>query len=84
MLDQREQALRQRERELADQRRILAEEYRLLRARATAPAQAGLGSSPQAIRLQVQQPLRAPAAPQASLWQRIKRVLLGATSPAME
>ena len=84
MLDQREQALRQRERELADQRRILAEEYRLLRARATAPAQAGLGSAPQAIRVQVQQPPRGAATPQESLWQRIKRAVLGATSPAME
>ena len=82
-LDQREQAIRQRERELAEQRRILAEEYRLLRTRSTTSAQAGLGSAPPAIRVQVQQPLRMTSERQETLWQRIKRVL-GVTSPAME
>lgn len=82
-LDQREEALRQRERELAEQRRILAEEYRLLRTRSTAPAQAGIGSAPQAIRVQVQQPLRMTTERHDTLWQRIKR-MMGATSPAME
>lgn len=83
LLDQREQALRQREKELAEQRRILAEEYRLLRARATTPAQAGLGSAPAAVRVQVQ-PLRMPEDRPETFWQRIKRIMLGATSPAME
>lgn len=84
LLDQREQALRQREHELAEQRRILAEEYRLLRARAAAPAPAGIGSAPQAIRVQVQQPLRLATDRPESLWQRIKRIMSGATAPAME
>lgn len=83
LLDQREQALHQRERELADQRRILAEEYRLLRSRATT-APAGIGTAPQAIRVQVQQPLRVQGDRPETLWQRIKRIMLGATSPAME
>ena len=82
-LDQREQMLRQRERELAEQRRILAEEYRLLRARGTTPPQAGIGSAPQAIRVQVQQPMRMPTERQETRWHRIKR-MLGVTSPAME
>jgi general secretion pathway protein A len=84
-LDQREEALRQRERELAEQRRILAEEYRLLRTKASsaAPAQAGIGSSPQAIRVQVQQPIRMTTERHESLWQRTKK-MLGVTSPAIE
>jgi hypothetical protein len=84
-LDQREEALRQRERELAEQRRILAEEYRLLRTRSTSasPAQAGIGSSPQAIRVQVQQPMRMTTDRQESFWRRTKR-MLGVTSPAVE
>ena len=81
-LDQREQAIRQRERELAEQRRILAEEYRLLRARtATSP---GTYTPPQSVRVQVQAPLRADATGHASFWQRVKRIMLGASSPAME
>lgn len=83
LLDQREQALRQREHELAEQRRILAEEYRLLRSRATTPAQAGLGAAPAAVRVQVQ-PLRMPEDRPETFWQRIKRIMLGVTSPAME
>ena len=84
-LDQREEALRQRERELGEQRRILAEEYRLLRTKASsgAPAQAGIGSSPQAIRVQVQQPMRMTPERHESLWQRTKK-MLGVTSPAVE
>jgi hypothetical protein len=84
-LDQREEALRQRERELAEQRRILAEEYRLLRTRATSasPAQAGIGSAPSAIRVQVQQPMRMTTERHESLWRRTKR-MLGVTSPAVE
>ncbi|HVL68573.1 MAG TPA: XrtA/PEP-CTERM system-associated ATPase [Vicinamibacterales bacterium] len=79
-LDQREQALRQRERELAEQRRILAEEYRLLRARAAAPADP---SRPAAVRVQVQPRPMGTGRPE-SLWQRIKRLMLGVSSPAME
>ena len=83
LLDQREQALRQRERELAEQRRILAEEYRLLRARATATPQGRAGAAAPAVRVQVQQ-MRMPTDRPESLWQRIKRIMLGVTSPAME
>lgn len=84
-LDQREEALRQRERELAEQRRILAEEYRLLRTKAasSAPAHAGIGSSPQAIRVQVQQPMRMTTERHESWWQRTKK-MLGVRSPAVE
>jgi general secretion pathway protein A len=81
-LDEREQSVRQRERELAEQRRILAEEYRLLRTR-TAGAPHGY-TSPQSVRVQVQAPLRAEDARAGSLWHRIKRTMLGASSPAME
>jgi hypothetical protein len=81
-LDQREQAVRQRERELADQRRILAEEYRLLRSRTTtAPHTA---TAPPSVRVQVQAPLRAHNERPDSLWQRIRRMMPGASSPAME
>jgi general secretion pathway protein A len=81
-LDQREQAVRQRERELADQRRILAEEYRLLRSRTTtAPHTA---TAPSSVRVQVQAPLRAHNERPDSLWQRIRRMMPGASSPAME
>jgi len=84
-LDRREEALRQRERELVEQRRILAEEYRLLRTRSASasPAQAGIGSAPQAIGVQVQPPLRMTTERHESRWRRIKRIL-GSTSPAME
>jgi putative secretion ATPase (PEP-CTERM system associated) len=81
-LDQREQAIRQRERELAEQRRILAEEYRLLRSR-TASTPQGY-TPPQSVRVQVQAPLRVDTEPRASVWQRLKRIMLGASSPAME
>ena len=84
-LDQREEALRQRERELAEQRRILAEEYRLLRTKSSSgmPAQAGIGSAPQAVRVQVQPPIRMRSERHESLWQRTKK-MLGVTSPAVE
>ena len=81
-LDEREQAVRQRERELAEQRRILAEEYRLLRTR-TAGSPHGY-TPPQSVRVQVQAPLRAQGERAESLWHRIKRIMLGASSPAME
>jgi putative secretion ATPase (PEP-CTERM system associated) len=81
-LDEREQAVRQRERELAEQRRILAEEYRLLRTR-TAGTPHGY-TPPQSVRVQVQAPLRAEGDRAESLWHRIKRTMLGASSPAME
>ena len=80
-LDHREQALRQRERELAEQRRILAEEYRLLRSRAAAPAAAG---RPAPIRVQVQPPQGMRTGRPETLWQRLKRLMLGVSSPAME
>jgi putative secretion ATPase (PEP-CTERM system associated) len=83
LLDQREEGLRQRERELAEQRRILAEEYRLLRARSTAPA-AGSAPAPRGVRVQVQPALRMPDDRPESFWQRLKRLMLGDTSPAME
>ena len=81
-LDEREQAVRQRERELAEQRRILAEEYRLLRTR-TAGTPHGY-TPPQSVRVQVQAPLRTQGDRAESLWHRIKRTMLGASSPAME
>ena len=81
-LDQREQAVRQRERELAEQRRILAEEYRLLRSRT--PASTQPYTSPHSVRVQVQAPLRSQTERVESLWQRVKRTMLGASSPAME
>jgi hypothetical protein len=91
-LDQREQMLRQRERELADQRRVLAEEYRLLRTRPTAPP-------PPATRVGGPSPAFAPVGPGAgsrtegarftpvrheTAWARIKRLMLGNTSSALE
>jgi putative secretion ATPase (PEP-CTERM system associated) len=81
-LDQREQAIRQRERELAEQRRILAEEYRLLRSR-TASTPHGY-TPPQNLRVQVQAPLLVDDHRHVSVWQRVKRMMLGASSPAME
>jgi len=84
LLDQREQTLHQRERELAEQRRILAEEYRLLRARSSAPATAGIAGAPRGVRVHVQPALRMPDDRPESVWQRIKRIMLGGTSPAME
>lgn len=81
-LDEREQAVRQRERELAEQRRILAEEYRLLRTRTAATPHAY--TPPQSVRVQVQAPLRQGDQAPGSVWQRIKRIMLGASSPAME
>ena len=79
-LDQREQAVRNRERELAEQRRILAEEYRLLRAPRTPaaapapmPVQLARGPAPLSLR----------EARQSSFWAWLKRIMLGATSPAV-
>lgn len=80
-LDQREQAVRQRERELAEQRRILAEEYRLLRSRTSSAAQPY--TPPGAVRVQVPAHVSA-SARHPSLWQRVKRTMLGASSPALE
>ena len=81
-LDERERAIRQRERELAEQRRILAEEYRLLRSR-TASTPRGY-TPPQSVRVQVQSPFATDADRPVSLWQRVKRIMLGASSPALE
>jgi putative secretion ATPase (PEP-CTERM system associated) len=81
-LDRREQAVRKRERELAEQRRILAEEYRLLRSRPVAASPAD--APPQPVRLQVQAPLREALDRPETLWQRLKRTVIGASSPAME
>ena len=81
-LDRREQAVRQRERELAQQRRILAEEYRLLRSRPAAASPAD--APPQPVRVQVQAPLREASGRPGTLWQRLKRTVIGASSPAME
>jgi putative secretion ATPase (PEP-CTERM system associated) len=81
-LDERERAVRQRERELAEQRRILAEEYRLLRSRTAVAGHAY--TPPQSVRVQVQAPLRAETDRPGSWWGRVKRIMLGASSPAME
>ncbi|HEY0875865.1 MAG TPA: XrtA/PEP-CTERM system-associated ATPase [Vicinamibacterales bacterium] len=81
-LDEREQSVRQRERELAEQRRILAEEYRLLRARTASSTQPY--TPPGAVRVQVQSPVHADTSRHASLWQRMKRAMLGASSPALD
>jgi putative secretion ATPase (PEP-CTERM system associated) len=93
-LDEREQMLRQRERELAEQRRVLAEEYRLLRtqppvapaatarvvtpapAPAFAPAGGGVAPGRGGARFT---PVRHETA-----WGRIKRLMLGTTSSALE
>jgi putative secretion ATPase (PEP-CTERM system associated) len=81
-LDEREQAVRQRERELAEQRRILAEEYRLLRSRTASAAQPY--TPPGAVRVQVPTSMRSDAARNQSFWRRVKRTMLGASSPALE
>ena len=81
-LDQREHAVRLREQELAEQRRILAEEYRLLRSRTAASPHAY--TPPQSVRVQVQAPLNTQGGRAESAWQRIKRIMLGASSPAMD
>jgi putative secretion ATPase (PEP-CTERM system associated) len=67
-LDERERQLRQRERELAEQRRVLAEEYRLLRQRAPAPV-APAASAPPVVRFE--------ASSRESVWDRLKRIMLG-------
>jgi putative secretion ATPase (PEP-CTERM system associated) len=94
-LDQREQMLRQRERELAEQRRVLAEEYRLLRTQRPAPP----GTPVAAPRMSAPAPAFAPAGPgvapgregarftpvrHETAWGRIKRLMLGNTSSALE
>jgi len=81
-LDEREQTIRQRERELAEQRRILAEEYRLLRARTASAAHPY--TPPGSLRVQVSSPLRADSSRHESLWQRMKRAMVGASSPALD
>jgi general secretion pathway protein A len=81
-LEQREQAVRQRERELAEQRRILAEEYRLLRTRPQPPLDGAVRVHvPPAGRHETQSysPIR-----QESLWGRLKRIMLGASAPAVD
>jgi general secretion pathway protein A len=81
-LEQREKAVRQREHELAEQRRILAEEYRLLRTRPQPPLDG-------AVRVHVppsgRQELRSYAPiRQESWWGRLKRIMLGASAPAVD
>jgi hypothetical protein len=80
-LDQREEAIRQRERELAEQRRVLAEEYRLLRSRNAAAAAPLTGEG--AVRIPVA-PARFTPARSERFWTRFKRVMLGASQPAVE
>lgn len=84
-LEQREEALRRRERELGEQRQVLVEEYRLLRIqRVVAPATAfapAVGASHVAaagpgVRFT---PIRHETA-----WGRIKRVMLGTSTSALE
>lgn len=74
-LDQREQSIAQRERELEEQRRILAEEYRLLRSQTMAAATTRYDAP--YVQSHAMPDLR-----QASLWDRVKRAMLG--SPAVE
>lgn len=76
-LDQREQAIRQRERELAEQRRVLAEEYRLLRTQRPAAAPAA-AAQPAAAGTRFTAPR------QETAWGRIKRLMLGTPSSAVE
>lgn len=81
-LDQREQAILQRERELAEQRRILAEEYRLLR------SQRAPSAAPPAVKVQLPGAGR-PSAPLFSArhvgwWTRLKRAMLGVSTPATD
>jgi putative secretion ATPase (PEP-CTERM system associated) len=84
VVEQREQALRQRERELADQRRVLAEEYRLLHTQ-----RAGAAAPPPTSTMRVTVPSRpvparfASARPE-SFWSWLKRLMLGASRPAVE
>jgi general secretion pathway protein A len=81
-LEQREQAVRQRERELAEQRRILAEEYRLLRTRPQPPLDGAVRVHvPPAARHETHSyaPIR-----QESFWGRLKRIMLGASAPAVD
>ena len=86
--------LRQRERELADQRRVLAEEYRLLRTQRPARA-LGAGHARRRARLRhsrrsapapALEPKRARFTPvrHETAWARIKRLMLGNTSSALE
>ena len=84
VVEQREQALRQRERELAEQRRVLAEEYRLLHTQ-----RAGAATPPPTSTMRVTVPSRpvparfASARPE-SFWSWLKRLMLGASRPAVE
>jgi hypothetical protein len=80
-LDRREQAVRQRERALAEQRRILAEEYRLLRCRPAAPPQA---HTPPSAQVEAQAHVPEASDCSGSRWRRLKRAMLGTSSPAME
>ncbi len=83
-LDAREQALLQRERELAEQRRILAEEYRLLRSRhapavpAAAPVRVQLSGSARPA------PVRFDTGGRERWWSRVKRLMLGVSTPATD
>ena len=84
VVEQREQALRQREQELAEQRRVLAEEYRLLHAQ-----RAGATAPPLAATVRVTVPPRPVPARFASarpegFWSWLKRLMLGASRPAVE
>jgi general secretion pathway protein A len=83
-LDAREQAVLQRERELAEQRRILAEEYRLLRSRhapsapAAAPVRVQLSGSARPA------PVRFETGGRERWWSRVKRLMLGVSTPATD
>jgi general secretion pathway protein A len=91
-LDQREQMLRQRERELAEQRRVLAEEYRLLRSqrpvapavRVGAPAAAAAFVPATAGGARPVDSARFTPVRHETAWARIKRLMLGSTSSALE
>jgi general secretion pathway protein A len=98
-LRRREQEMVIRERELAEQRRVLADQYRLLKAQPqSAPAVAVAPAAWPPVSAATRPPLARNAHPpahatafaaypgkrRASLWQRVKRTLLGIPEPVLE
>lgn len=85
-LEQQEQSLRQRERQLAEQRLVLAEEYRLLRTRrlvASAPAFTPVGDAA-LVAVAHSSDARFTPIRHETTWGRIKRVMLGTSTSALE
>lgn len=83
-LEQREEALRRRERELGEQRQVLAEEYRLLRTRPVAPVQASTPSVAAQVPAAHGPDARFRPIRHESAWGRIKRLMLGTSTSALE